>query len=103
MDTVEQLAVRKSVGLVWIDSPFPTLLLAALEEALKPRAHAHWDRKAPEEVPPVVIYYPPHEDSAEKRVRRLRRATPDAFIDKAEAPFVQQKVGGDYCGPPRAR
>ena len=69
----------------WLDGPFPTLL-AALEEALKPAANVHWDRKAPEEAPSVVIYSPP-----------------DARIDKAEAPFVQQEVEGDYCGTTSAQ
>ena len=69
----------------WLDGPFPTLL-AALEEASKPAANAHWDRKAPEEAPSVVIYYPP-----------------DVRIDKAAAPIVQQEVGVDYCGTTSAR
>lgn len=79
MDTVEQLTARQPAGLVWIDSSLLTLL-AALEEALEPEVHVHWDRKAPpEEASSTVIYYPHDEDIAEG-VRHSRHATPDAPI-----------------------
>ena len=78
MGTIEQHAERKSLGLVWIDSPL-LALLAALGEALGSEAHAHWDRKAPKDAPSAVIYYPHDEDVAEG-VRRLRHAAPDAPI-----------------------
>ncbi len=79
MDTVKQLTARKPGGLVWIDSSL-LMLLAALEEALEPEVHVHWDRKAPlEKASSTVIYYPHDEDIAEG-VRHSRHATPDGPI-----------------------
>ena len=93
MDAVEQLTAREPAGLVWIDSSFLTLL-AALEEALEPEVHVHWDRKAPpEEASSTVIYYPHDEDIVEG-VRHSRHATPDAPI-LGFSPHADSQVARD--------
>jgi len=66
------------LGLVWIDSPFPTLSLG-LREAIKTDARVHCGREAPPEAPSSIIYCPDGEDIG-KEVRRLQALLPDVPI-----------------------